>query len=154
MKEQAAQRRIPTSIVEARRDRVGSKQAGRARSLLKRALWVSAFALLSASPALPLGLSEAEAQSERGEDAASSRSTAFRAVSGPKAESISGGVLLISAYAVAWLLVMLYLLRLGRLATANRSELERLERVVATLSLAQRGATRSSDSLADSPLPE
>lgn len=67
---------------------------------------------------------------EEPEDAASSRAAAFRAVEGKAQENVPGGPLLLSAYAVAWLLVFGYLLRLARLQRQNAADLDRLMRAV------------------------
>lgn len=62
------------------------------------------------------------------ESAAESRSQAFRAVEGSRTEDVPGGPLLIAAYGVAWILLLLFVLRLGRLHTMTARELDRLER--------------------------
>ncbi len=77
-----------------------------------------AFALSVAAPAVSLAQP----------DPADQRATEFRAVSGPQAESVPGGVLLVSAYAAAWLFLMLYVLRLGRLSARARADVARLEK--------------------------
>ena len=60
------------------------------------------------------------------EDAAESRSAAFKAVEGGKGEQVPGGPLLVYAYAAILVLLVAYVARLGRLYARNRSELERL----------------------------
>ena len=54
------------------------------------------------------------------------RASAFRAVSGPEAEQVPGGTLLIAAYGVIWVLVLGWFWRLGRLQARTRDDLERL----------------------------
>ncbi len=81
--------------------------------------------LLGASVASFSGLAVAqeEEQSQPEED----RASAFRAVSGPQVDRVPGGQLLVGAYGAAWILMLGYLWRLGRLHTANARELERLK---------------------------
>ncbi len=55
-----------------------------------------------------------------------SRATAFRAVTGPQNEEVSGGALLLSAYAVILLLMLAYVARLGTLQRQNRRDLQDL----------------------------
>ncbi len=62
------------------------------------------------------------------EDAEGGRAAAFRAVTGPQAEQVPGGPLLIVAYAIVWALIFLYLFRLGRLQTHTLEEIEKLEK--------------------------
>lgn len=69
----------------------------------------------------------AQEEGEQTEQAAEDRASAFRAVSGPQVDRVPGGKLLIAAYGVAWVLVLAYLWRLGKLHAANASELERLK---------------------------
>ncbi len=59
-------------------------------------------------------------------DAAEERATAFQGVRGPEAESVPGGALLLGAYAVVWVLLFLYLMRMRRLQRHTAEELERL----------------------------
>ena len=65
------------------------------------------------------------------EDPGASRATAFRSVSGPQVESIPGGVLLVSAYGAIWVLVLLFIVRLGRIQARAARDIERLERSLA-----------------------
>ena len=64
------------------------------------------------------------------EDAAESRSATFQAVQGGKGEDVPGGPLLIAAYGTILVLLVLYVARLGALHAKNRSELDRLARVL------------------------
>lgn len=80
----------------------------------------------------PLHAQEAaqEAQAET-EDPAEGRSTSFRAVSGAQTEAVPGGTLLIAAYGIAWAFVLMFVVRIGRLASKNAGELAELSRRVA-----------------------
>lgn len=60
------------------------------------------------------------------ETPAEERATQFVGVTGPEAESIPGGGLLLGAYAVVWILIFLYLLRMRGLQRQTAEELERL----------------------------
>ena len=60
------------------------------------------------------------------ETAAEERAAQFVGVTGPDAESIPGGVLLLTAYAIVWALLFLFLLRLRGLQRQTAEELERL----------------------------
>ena len=68
----------------------------------------------------------AENQERSAETAAEERATQFVGVTGPEAESIPGGALLLAAYAVVWLLLFLFLLRMRGLQRQTAEELERL----------------------------
>lgn len=59
-------------------------------------------------------------------DAAEERAAAFRGVRGPEAESVPGGALMLAAYAVVWVLLFLFLMRMRRLQRHTAEELERL----------------------------
>lgn len=72
------------------------------------------------------GTGGTEASSTSGQTAAEERATQFVGVTGPEAENIPGGGLLLAAYAVVWVLVFLYLLRMRRLQRQTAEELERL----------------------------
>ncbi len=66
------------------------------------------------------------AASESQKDAAEERATQFVGVRGPEAESVSGGALLLAAYAIVWALLFLFLLRMRGLQRQTAEELERL----------------------------
>jgi CcmD family protein len=66
------------------------------------------------------------AASETPKDAAEERATQFVGVRGPEAESVSGGALLLAAYAVVWVLLFLFLMRMRGLQRQTAEELERL----------------------------
>jgi CcmD family protein len=79
----------------------------------------------------PMALAESSpepdtADSEVQEDAAEERATQFVGVEGPDAESISGGALMLAAYAVVWALLFLFLMRMRGLQRQTAEELERL----------------------------
>ncbi|MGB8330839.1 MAG: CcmD family protein [Polyangiales bacterium] len=59
-------------------------------------------------------------------DAAEERATQFVGVRGPDAESVPGGALLLTAYAIVWGLLFLFLMRMRRLQSQTAEELERL----------------------------
>jgi CcmD family protein len=65
------------------------------------------------------------------QDAAEQRSQSFQAVQGAVREDVAGGPLLLAAYAVIWVLVLLYVIRLVRLQARAQADLDRLERVLA-----------------------
>jgi len=60
------------------------------------------------------------------EDAAEERAAQFVGVRGPEAESVPGGALLLGAYAIVWLLLFLFLMRMRGLQRQTAEELERL----------------------------
>lgn len=72
------------------------------------------------------GAAGAEASSETAKTAAEERATQFVGVTGPEAESIPGGGLLLGAYAIVWAFIFLYLLRMRGLQRQTAEELERL----------------------------
>ncbi len=60
------------------------------------------------------------------ESPAEERAAQFVGVTGPDAESVPGGALLVAAYAVIWVLLFLFLMRMRRLQRQTAEELERL----------------------------
>lgn len=87
------------------------------------ALSAALFAVVpAAAPA------RAQGQDAASEDAspADSRATAFRAVEGPQTEHVPGGALMIGAYAVVWVLLLLFVVRLGLLQSRTAREIDRL----------------------------
>jgi CcmD family protein len=79
----------------------------------------------------PMVLADAPAEpdtaaSETQKDAAEERATQFVGVRGPDAESVPGGALLLAAYAIVWVLLFLFLMRMRRLQRQTAEELERL----------------------------
>ena len=86
--------------------------------------WLLAFALMIGASTL------AAAQEEAPTDPGADRAATFRAVSGPQAERVPGGTLTVVAYGAAWVLVLGYLWRLGRMHAANTSELAALRKTI------------------------
>lgn len=79
----------------------------------------------------PMALAESPSEpdttaSESEKDAAEERATQFVGVRGPEAESVSGGALLLAAYAIVWVLLFLFLVRMRGLQRQTAEELERL----------------------------
>ena len=64
------------------------------------------------------------------EDAAESRSEAFRAVEGAVEEDIAGGPLMLAAYAATWVLLFLYVVRLTSLQQRTQRDVERLTSIL------------------------
>lgn len=62
------------------------------------------------------------------------RSQAFRPAQGPMQEQVSGGKLLIAAYAVLWILIFVYLLRLVRMQQKLAARTQLLEDQIRTTS--------------------
>lgn len=60
------------------------------------------------------------------EDPADERAAQFVGVRGPDAEQVPGGALLLAAYAVVWVLLFVFLLRMRRLQRQTADELQRL----------------------------
>jgi CcmD family protein len=58
------------------------------------------------------------------------RATTFQAVTGPQAEHYSGEVLLVSAYAILWLLLLGWVALVWRKQSAMSGRLEDLEREI------------------------
>lgn len=67
-----------------------------------------------------------DAEGDLDQDAAEERAAQFVGVRGPEAESVPGGALLLAAYAVVWLLLFLFLMRMRGLQRQTAEELERL----------------------------
>ncbi len=79
----------------------------------------------------PMALAESSPEpdtpdSEVQEDAAEERAAQFVGVEGPDVESISGGALMLAAYAIVWALLFLFLMRMRGLQRQTAEELERL----------------------------
>lgn len=60
------------------------------------------------------------------EDVAESRATSFQAVSGPTREAMPGGPLLLGAYGAFMVMLLGYVVYLGRLQTTSAREVARL----------------------------
>jgi CcmD family protein len=69
---------------------------------------------------------DATAAGQADESPADERAAQFVGVTGPEAESVPGGALLLAAYAIVWVLLFLFLARLRRLQSQTAEELERL----------------------------
>lgn len=96
-------------------------------------LFACAFFFAAAPMALPLGALAQDgeaADTAEAEDPATSRATSFRAVTGPDAEDVPGGTLLIVAYALIWLFVLVFVLRLGKLNASTLVEVARLRQAL------------------------
>jgi len=76
-------------------------------------------------------LSSAQAFAQDAQDAAADRAQSFRAVQGAVQEDVAGGPLLVTAYAVVWVLLLLFVVRLVRQQQSTARDLERLERQLA-----------------------
>ena len=87
--------------------------------------FVVGFTLLTVSAAAAED-APAPAEVAADESPAEERAAQFVGVTGPDAESVPGGTLLLSAYAVVWVLLFLFLLRMRRLQGQTAEELERL----------------------------
>ena len=57
---------------------------------------------------------------------ADSRSEAFKSVTGPTTEDIAGGPLMLASYAIIWLVMLGYVLRVARLQARTLTQLEEL----------------------------
>lgn len=64
------------------------------------------------------------------QDVDQDRAQSFQAVKGAVKEDVAGGPLLVAAYAVVWVVVLLYVIRLVRQQQHSQAEIERLERVL------------------------
>ena len=62
--------------------------------------------------------------------AAGSRATEFRAVTGGQGEDVPGGGLLIAAYATVLVIVLGYVVYLGRLTASTNRDLDRLQSAI------------------------
>ena len=60
------------------------------------------------------------------EDPAEERATQFVGVRGPDTENVPGGALLLAAYAIVWVLLFVFLLRMRGIQRQTADELERL----------------------------
>jgi CcmD family protein len=92
---------------------------------------VSALVLVGTLLFVPAALAEdtpagADTTTQAGETPAEERAAQFVGVTGPDAESVPGGTLLLAAYAIVWVLLFLFLVRMRRLQSQTAEELERL----------------------------
>ena len=58
------------------------------------------------------------------------RATEFRAVTGPQKDNISGGGLMLGAYAIVWTMMFGYVVRLGMLNAATNVRVAELEKAL------------------------
>jgi CcmD family protein len=103
----------------------------RSRAALAWALIVGSLVFLSQPTALvyaqpPRG--EVSTQTSDGNDR-----TAFRPVQAADRDRAPGGLLLLVAYGLVWLLLLVYVVHIGRLQAKTQSELERLERTLSEI---------------------
>ena len=92
---------------------------------------VSGFVLAATLLAAPSAFAESpppevDTTTQAGETPAEERAAQFVGVEGPEAESVPGGALLLAAYAIVWVLLVLFLIRMRRLQSQTAEELERL----------------------------
>ena len=102
-------------------------------SFASRAASLAVAGSLLALALLPLA-SRAFAQDAGGTaaDGTTGRETGFVAMTGPATESVSGGNLMIAAYATIWVLLCGYVGRLALLQSGTAKELARLEAAMRT----------------------
>lgn len=95
---------------------------------------VSVVAVSAPASAILLAPFEAYAQdADAGvAEGSTGRETEFVAMTGPARESVPGGALLVSAYAVIWLILCAYVGRLALLQSSTSKELARLEAALRT----------------------
>jgi CcmD family protein len=98
----------------------------------------SAAVLMSAILGCAVGATRAFAQEQPAAASAEDRAQTFQAVTGATKEDVPGGPLLIAAYAVVWLSVFGYVLRLGRLHSDVEQSLSRVESAVTRAGAATR----------------
>jgi CcmD family protein len=92
---------------------------------------VSAFVVLATLLVVPSALAEdtpteVNAPTQAVETPSEERAAQFVGVTGPDAESVPGGALMLAAYAIVWVLLFLFLVRMRRLQSQTAEELERL----------------------------
>jgi CcmD family protein len=69
-------------------------------------------------------------QESAADRAPADRATTFQPVQGPQAEHYSGEVLLVSAYAILWMILFAWIALLWRRSSRLDSRLDELERVI------------------------
>jgi CcmD family protein len=79
------------------------------------------------------------AQTAQVEPSVEQRSRVFEAVEGMQVEEVSGAKMLLAAYALFWLLLFAYVVRLARIQDRTRNDLDRLERLLAKVQKSDRG---------------
>lgn len=96
------------------------------RTLVRAGLRACVFGALALGAAAPALAQDAPAD----ENDPSRRAATFRAVSGPDAERVPGGTLTVIAYAGAWVLILGYFWRLGRVHARTAEDLAALRKSI------------------------
>lgn len=65
------------------------------------------------------------------QDPANERATEFQAVEGRSTEDVSGLGMMVASYAIVWLVLLGYVVRIAGLSSKTSAELDRLEKLVA-----------------------
>jgi CcmD family protein len=89
-------------------------------------MFLTPIAVAETPPESPAAAAQGSEKDAAAEDAAEERAAQFVGVRGPEAESVPGGALLLGAYAIVWLLLFLFLMRMRGLQRQTADELERL----------------------------
>lgn len=101
------------------------------RRLLASLALAGLFALSSASLVVSAQADDVDPDAvENRDDAATSRSATFQAVSGAQQEDVPGGPLLVAAYGTVLALVLGYVVYLGSLTSGASRDLDRLEKAL------------------------
>jgi CcmD family protein len=98
-------------------------RSSRSEGWRRKLLWVSVLVCCVCGPLAAAWAQEATSPNDRAQT--------FEAVTGPVKEDIAGGPLMLWAYAVVWIVVFGYVLRLVRLHRGVEESLARVERAVA-----------------------
>ena len=93
---------------------------------MKNRGWIVALTLLAYSLFAPIALAQDEE-----EEPGSSRSESFEAATGPQTENVPGGMLLVGAYGVVFVVMLGYVFSLGFRQATTAKELEQLRRDLA-----------------------
>lgn len=104
---------------------------------------VLAFSLLACTLALCPPPASAQDRDAGVAEGTTGRETEFVAMTGPARESVPGGALLVSAYAVIWLLLCGYVGRLALLQMSTSKDLARLEAVLRAKDSGEPGAAKA-----------
>lgn len=97
------------------------------------------------SPVSGVAVAQPSVRIAQSEPSPESRSQVFEAIEGMQVEEVSGAKLLLAAYALFWLLLFAYVVRLARIQARTHNDLARLERLLAK--------SEKSDSSDDGPVP-
>ncbi len=90
------------------------------------AIFVLSGTLFSGAVALAQDTPTGDEATTAQETPSEERAAQFVGVTGPEAESVPGGPLLLGAYAIVWILLFLFLMRMRGLQRQTAEELERL----------------------------